>query len=248
MVHTSKEGSIAYTVSLLEEVSSDITSFFTGGPKENNFFSTRSEFLQLFNSLAMNLHYTNTVRFVKNGNLAKALFQAEVNTANAKIMEFKLQIIEMIQEKMELIVSYLRTLVDSDNRLVEVLNILDSAGSSFHLKKFIKNDSIRKQSLIYAIDETRNKILRPTIRVVEEEIEAGQKVLEVLAVIGAKNKENYNADELARFCELLAMGLDSPQMFEDISELVRNSELNRELINLRPHSILESKSQKVHDD
>ncbi len=136
-------------------------------------------------------------------------------------------------------------MISADNKLVEILNLLDSSDkSSFYLKTYVKDDSYRVASLTFAINETRNTIIRPTIKVIEEEIEAGNKVIEALTSIKKGNKENYNPDVLARFCELLAMGLDSPDLFESIRELVKNNELNRELINLRPYSVMEQRETR----
>ncbi|MCY3410349.1 MAG: hypothetical protein INQ03_01820 [Candidatus Heimdallarchaeota archaeon] len=234
------------TVSVLESVNSGISSFYPNDLSKSTFFNDRAEFLQLFTSLAINLHQGNTIRYLRAGELAKQHFKGEINSINAKILEYKEQIVEAIQTSLTKMNQHRILLQNYDNQLRGIVNSLESnSASSIYLTKYIKEDNIRKQSLLFAIEDTRSKILLPTLKICKDEIEAGEKVIEAVSIlISQKDNSKFSPDELARFCELLAGGLDGSSDWEDIQQNVQSNELYQELVLLKPHSILETSERK----
>lgn len=231
---------INQTVRILEGVNKHIGDLFSDDTGPDSFFNVRMEFLQIFSSLAMNLHQANTIQYLKGGKLVNSLFKSEVDTANAKILEIRMEILDAIEEKMDYLADVKAKLEINDNNLVRIINSLDSSTeSSVQLRVFIKNDDHRKQSLIFAIEDTRSKIIIPSLNVLREEFEAGLKILEVITIMRTGKNDEFNPDELARVCEILAMGLDPPSLWQDIQNHVKESELSRELISLKPHILLE---------
>lgn len=231
------QDTVKKTIYVLDRVDRELTSLF----EDNCFFKSRGEYLSLFQHLAVTLHQSNNLRYLKSGSLAKEVFISELETTNLKIIEVRAQIIQNIIERMEEMVEFSEILESSNNHLMSILNSLSSkTASTMQLRVFIKNDERKKQSLIYSIEDTRNKIILPALKVVKNEIEAGNKILDTLKITLTDNTDSeYSLDELARICEMIALGMDNPTLWETIREELKDNELRKEVSLLRPHGVLE---------
>ena len=70
---------IEFAISTLENIQQDFEKMFDLEGDNKSLFIIRQEYLQLFNSLAISFHHSNTIKFLNNGELGTTIFKNEVD-------------------------------------------------------------------------------------------------------------------------------------------------------------------------
>jgi hypothetical protein len=219
--------SIEMAIVTLESIEKEFQSLFEGTEEKLSFLDIRMEYLQLFNTLAVSFHHTNTVNYLTHSDLGTSIFKNEVETAQTKVIDHRNWVLNSIGNKMELIIETSQNLENYDNKFLMILdnlNTLSFPDVSFKRKfdKKVSSTSDDLDSLIHAIEELRNRIIKPVINIIESETAAGQKIIDLFDIYRSKSGKEINIEELTRICEMLALGLDISPGYDVIKEAVDN--------------------------
>ena len=221
--------SIELAIVTLESIEKEFKALFEGTDEKLSFLDIRMEYLQLFNNLAISFHHSNTIQYLSRSDLGTSLFKNEVETAQTKVIDYRNWVLNNILSKMELILETSDNLENYDNKFLMILDNLNrlsfpdvSFKRKFVKKKSFTGDDQILDSLIHAIEELRNRIIKPIISIIESETGAGQKIIDLFGIYRAKSGKEINIEELTRVCEMLALGLDTSPGYDVIKEAVDN--------------------------
>ncbi|OLS25111.1 MAG: hypothetical protein HeimC2_19830 [Candidatus Heimdallarchaeota archaeon LC_2] len=223
------------TIITLELVEREVSQIFGEEASKLNLSHIRAEYLQYFNIIAATLHQGNTIQWIKGNKFVSNLFEEEIHTANFRTADVQNEGLEIISKNYDLLEEHLEKIMKNKIMIDQFIFLISSnSGSSKNRQSLIITSRINKQTILYNLEELRSKVLIPAQNILDLELKAGSKILDVFETNKINDEDNLK-ESIARMCELISWGFENQIKWDDIQKSSKeiSNNLKEELGSLR---------------